>query len=84
MSPVVPDNKNIILIGTKQMQNPTTIVVLQQEELEQFNITKRGVGLGNHKSLTDGMIAIGGQKRQPSIWIIDIDRIDKISLIRSV
>jgi hypothetical protein len=41
------------------MQNPEMIVVSLQEGLAGLNITRRAVGLGNHKSLTDGTITVG-------------------------
>jgi hypothetical protein len=52
-------NKNIILIEKKRMQNPATIVVSLQEGQEGLNNVRRAVGLGNHKGLTDGTIAVG-------------------------
>jgi hypothetical protein len=41
------------------MQNPATIVVSLQEGQEGFNNSRTAVGLGNHKRLTDGTIAVG-------------------------
>jgi hypothetical protein len=56
-------NKNIILIEKKRMQNPATIVVSLQEGQEGLNNARRAVGLGKHKGLTDGTIAVGKGKR---------------------
>jgi hypothetical protein len=41
------------------MQNPATIVVSLQEGQEGLTNARRAVGLGNHKGLTDGTIAVG-------------------------
>jgi hypothetical protein len=41
------------------MQNPAAIIVSSQEGQEGLNIARRAVGLGNHKGLTDGTIAVG-------------------------
>jgi hypothetical protein len=41
------------------MQNPATIVVSLYEGQEGLNNARRAVGLGNHKGLTDGTIAVG-------------------------
>jgi hypothetical protein len=40
------------------MQNPATIVVSLQEGQEGLNNARRAVGLGNHKGLTEGTIAV--------------------------
>jgi hypothetical protein len=52
MSPVVFDNKNIIVIRNKRMQNSATIVVSLYEGQEELNIVRRAGGLGNQKGLT--------------------------------
>jgi hypothetical protein len=52
-------NKNIILIEKKRIQNPAPIVVSLQEGEEGLNNARRAVGLGNHKGLTIGTIAVG-------------------------
>jgi hypothetical protein len=41
------------------MHNPATILISLQEGQEGLNIARRAVGLGNHKGLTDGTIAVG-------------------------
>jgi hypothetical protein len=41
------------------MQNPATIVVSLQEGQDGLNNTRRAVGFGYHKGLTDGTIAVG-------------------------
>jgi hypothetical protein len=41
------------------MQNPATIVVSLPEGQEELNNARRAVGLGNHKGLTEGTIAVG-------------------------
>jgi hypothetical protein len=59
-------NKNIILIEKKRIQNPAMIVVSLQERQEGLNNARKAVGLGNHKGLTDGTIAVGkGRKGNP-------------------
>jgi hypothetical protein len=44
------------------MQNPIMIVVSLQEGQEGLNNARRPVGLGNHKGLTDDMIAVGREE----------------------
>jgi hypothetical protein len=41
------------------MRNPATIIVSLQEWQEGLNNPRSAVGLGYHKGLTDGTIAVG-------------------------
>jgi hypothetical protein len=44
------------------MPNPTMTVVALQEWKEGLIITKKAVGIGNHKDWTDGTVTGGGKK----------------------
>jgi hypothetical protein len=65
--------KNIILIEKPKNENLATILVSLQEGLERVNILSKAVGHRQHRGLPDSMIAVGLQKLEYSILILDID-----------